>query len=166
MNWGLLLPMLRARGVDFAIYAQPGIDLGKKKKILIILPVPLLEHSRSWDFLHCWGAETVGTGYSNVSWDGDRAAVWEVICFVSDPLLEILLPSSHTVPVSSCSFFTVFASLMVLITPSVVWHEESLPMWLKEGMEAFGRNTLIYNDKANQLFFVNAENCLSFNKLH
>lgn len=56
----------------------------------------------------------MGTGYSNVSWDGDRAAVWEVICFVSDPLLEILLPSSHTMPVSSCSFLTVLLLLWCL----------------------------------------------------
>lgn len=89
------------------------------------------------------------------------------MCFVSDPLWEILLPLSHTLHTSSCSFLPVFDSLFhdVIITPSAEVYGESLPMWLKEGMETF-RSISLYNKKVNLLYFVNAENCLSFNKLH
>lgn len=110
LNYGQLCPLDRTRAVDFAVQAWPCIGLEKFWGFF----------SKKLPFLARSGSGARGQSCS-VTRPGDRAAVWQGICFVSDPPGEILPPSSHTLHTCSCSFLPAFDSLCldVIITLSV-----------------------------------------------
>lgn len=110
------------------------------------ISAPQLEHSRSHNLLLPWGSGECRNREQQWQLGQDTELQYDKASVLS-LLWEILLPSSYSLHTSSCSFLPVSDSLShdVIITPSAEAHGESLPVWLKEGMETFQRNISLYN---------------------